>query len=238
MIGKTSFPDRSSTAAWTISRTIWCQHVSSGQSTGRVCLIVRFLEPACSLHPRQRTACKGPTVGFATGEMVWIRDPGSEALQPFWLGRELSAMLSGAQPGDPAPATLSPQARRILIAANLLVPDDYGFQRRQRWAEIVSVTGPQFQAQGYAPVGRLLHPFHIAALRRHYRHQLRTGKLRRQPEPAPLCLLQRPGSSLLSSTANRGRLRICRRAGKAFLCLSGFVPAGGHPSETHRPRTV
>jgi hypothetical protein len=137
-----------------------------------------FLNPACFFTRDGELIAAGPTAGFAReGEMVWIRDPGSECLQPFWLGRELSAMLCGTQPGDPAPTTLSPQARRIFIAANVLVPDDYRFRRRHRWAEIVSVTGPEFRAQGYAPVGRLLHPFHIAALRRHYRHQLRTGKL-------------------------------------------------------------
>jgi hypothetical protein len=42
MIGEMNFPDRFSTAAWTISRIIWCQNVSSDQSTGRVRLIVRF----------------------------------------------------------------------------------------------------------------------------------------------------------------------------------------------------
>lgn len=49
MVGGTNFPDRSSTAGWTISRTTWSQHVSSNQSIGRVCLIVRFLSiPAAS----------------------------------------------------------------------------------------------------------------------------------------------------------------------------------------------
>ncbi len=43
MIGGTSFPDRSSIAAWTISRTTWSQNVSSGQGLGRLRLIVRFL---------------------------------------------------------------------------------------------------------------------------------------------------------------------------------------------------
>jgi hypothetical protein len=129
-------------------------------------------------------------VDFAGGKIVGIRDPGrdpgNDALQPFWLAPELSAILSGAQPGDPAPATLSPHARRTLILANLLVPDDYPFRRRQQWDEIVSITGAKFRSQGYAPVGQLIHPFHIAALRRYYRHQLRTGKLRLGDDQSPL----------------------------------------------------
>jgi hypothetical protein len=146
-----------------------------------------FLNPACFFARDGEPPAAVPTTGFATeGEMVWITDPGSEALQPFWLDPEVSAMLSGTQPGGPAPSTLSPQSRRTLITANLLVPDDYASYRRKQWAEIVSVTSPQFRSQGYAPVGRLIHPFHISALRRYYRHQLRTGKLRLGDSQSPL----------------------------------------------------
>jgi hypothetical protein len=151
-----------------------------------------FVNPDCVFTSDGELPADAQTAGFANqdpiarGEIVWIRDPANDALQPFWLGPELSTMLSGAQPGDPAPSTLSPQARRNLIMANLLVLDDYPSHRRQQWAEIVSVTGAQFQQQGYAPVGRLIHPFHLAALRRYYRHQLRTGKLHLGDGQSPL----------------------------------------------------
>jgi hypothetical protein len=144
-----------------------------------------FLNSTCLFPGGSEAPAAVPTAGFAAGELVWIRDPGSEAWLPFWLGHELGAMLAGMQPGDPEPAAVSSHARRILIAANILVPDDFDFRRRRRWAEIVSVTRPQFQAQGYAPVGRLLHPFHISSLRRYYRHQLRTGKLRLGDSQSP-----------------------------------------------------
>src|SRR5579872_6134353 len=123
---------------------------------------------------------------IARGNTVWVRDPGSDALQPFWLGPELWNMLAGTQPGDPTPSALSPQARRTLTLANILVPEDYVSRRRQEWDEIVSFVRPQFQSQGYAPVGGLIHPFHIAALRRYYRHQVRTGKLRLGDGQSPL----------------------------------------------------
>ncbi len=136
-----------------------------------------FLNSDCLFTAGGKLPDRTAIAGFAPqGQIVWIRDPGSDSLQPFWLGRQLAAMLSGLQPGDPAPA-LSPQERRALIMANILVPGDYVSRRRQQWAEIVSVTGAKFQSQGYAPVGQLIHPFHIAALRRYYRQQLRTGKL-------------------------------------------------------------
>ena len=146
-----------------------------------------FLHPDCWFTTDGEWPASAPTTGFATcGTMVWVRDPGSDNLQPFWLGPELCSMLGRAQPGDPAPSTLSPQARRTLILANVLVPDDHASHRRRQWAEIVSVTGAQFQSQGYAPVGRLIHPFHIAALRRYYRHQIRTGKLSLGDDQSPL----------------------------------------------------
>ena len=119
------------------------------------------------------------------GEIVWIRDPGNAALQPFWLGSELGSLLCGAKPGDAAPVRLSPQARFILTTADVLVPDDHASYRRKQWAEIVSAISPSFQQQGYAPLGRLIHPFHIAALRRYYRHQIRTGGLRLGDHQSP-----------------------------------------------------
>jgi hypothetical protein len=123
---------------------------------------------------------------MAEGEMVWIKDIANDALQPFWLGPELTAMLSGAQPGDPAPSQLSLQARGTLLMANVLIPDNYATDRRKQWAEIVSTTGARFQRQGYAPVGQLIHPFHIAALRRYYRHQVRTGRVHLGDGQSPL----------------------------------------------------
>jgi hypothetical protein len=137
-----------------------------------------FLNPTCLFAPNGELPAGVPTTGFAhQGQIAWITDPGNGAQQPFWLGPELCAMLARSQPGDPAPSTLSPQARSALIMANLLVPHDYASRRRQQWDDVVAVTGAQYQSQGYAPVGRLIHPFHIAALRRYYRHQIRTGKL-------------------------------------------------------------
>jgi hypothetical protein len=145
-----------------------------------------FINPGCCFPATAELAAADPTISFATpAEIIWVRDAGSDALQPFWLGPEFRNLLAGAQPGDPAPA-LSPQARHTLIMASVLVPDDYASHRRQQWDEIASVTKPQFRSLGYAAVGRLIHPFHISALRRYYRHQLRTGKLPLGDTQSPL----------------------------------------------------
>jgi hypothetical protein len=110
-------------------------------------------------------------------EMIWIKDPETNGLRPFWLGPGFSRLLHGLNPGDPAPSTVSPQAVRILAMAEVLVPGDYDSIRARQWTGTVSTCGTQFRRKGYAPIGGLIHPFHISALRRYYRNLIRTGKI-------------------------------------------------------------
>jgi len=111
-------------------------------------------------------------------DMVWLCDPGPEALQPFWLGTRFRGFLAGVSPGDRAPTVLSPEARRILGMANVLVPANFESQRRQDWTGAIAGLQRQFKQRGYVPVARLIHPFHISALRRYYRCLIRGGALR------------------------------------------------------------
>jgi hypothetical protein len=111
------------------------------------------------------------------GHIAWVTAPGSRAPQPFWLEPEWAEVLSRTQLGDPAPAALSPRARRILTMANVLAADNSSSKHRENWVTATSQLARQFKEKGYAPVGQLIHPFHIAALRRYYRCLIRTGKL-------------------------------------------------------------
>src|SRR5580704_5307259 len=53
-----------------------------------------FLNPTCAFTANG----DAPADGFASHtQMLWIKDPANDTLQPFWLGPELGAMLSGAQ---------------------------------------------------------------------------------------------------------------------------------------------
>ena len=50
-------------------------------------------------------------------------------------------------------------------------------ERSKDWVEATSGLAKRFEKRGYAPVGNLIHPFHVAALRRYYRYLIRTGVL-------------------------------------------------------------
>ena len=111
------------------------------------------------------------------GFIFWLRDPGTQMVQPFWLGRELAASLRGLKPGDPVPDSVSPQIRRSLAIAGIFVPGDFVARRRQQWAESLARSSAEFRQKHYSPMRGLIHPFHVAALRRYFRHLIRKGAL-------------------------------------------------------------
>ena len=66
----------------------------------------------------------------------------------------------------------------MLAGAGILTPADHAERRLAEWTEVVSKTSTQFREKGYVPIGRLIHPFNLAALRRYYRHAIRRGTIR------------------------------------------------------------
>src|SRR5277367_6559622 len=107
--------------------------------------------------------------------IAWVRDSATGGLAPFWIEPELSELLTTLEPGEPAPQEFLCDVVRILHCASVLVGKNHTENRREEWQRIVGVCAPHFHEKGYVPIGRLIHPYHIAALRRYYRHQLRTG---------------------------------------------------------------
>jgi hypothetical protein len=106
---------------------------------------------------------------------VWVQDPRTDTLIPFWLGPTLSSLLVNSSPGDPEPSGLPEWARWALASAGILVQGDSSARQRKSWAEAVLQCRQAFQS-GYVPVGGLIHSFHLAALRRYYRQLIRRGK--------------------------------------------------------------
>jgi hypothetical protein len=112
------------------------------------------------------------------GTVAWVRDAATESLQPFWLGPRLEGVVSRLRAGEPVSTSVPAEVRIVLARAGILVPADHAERRRAEWVEVVSKSSRQFQEKGYVPVGNLIHPFHLAALRRYYRHAIRRGAIR------------------------------------------------------------
>ena len=119
-------------------------------------------------------------------DLVWISQPGTDIPQPFWLGDDFARFLAGVAPGDRAPSTLPPEARRTLAMAHVLVPADFEEKQLQDKAAFTARLSREFGENGYVPIARMIHPFHIAALRRYYRHLIRKGALSLDDAQCPL----------------------------------------------------
>lgn len=112
------------------------------------------------------------------GTVAWVRDPATSSLHPFWLGPRLEAAVSHLRAGEPVPDSLPVEVRLLLAHAGIITAPNYTERRLAEWAEVVSKGLPQFREKGYVPVRNLIHPFHVAALRRYYRHAIRRGAIR------------------------------------------------------------
>jgi len=139
-----------------------------------------ILNPDCTFCPAGRLPEEVEPLtellaGFALqGTMAWVRDRRSGNLLPFWLGPRLEAALHDLRTGEAKAANLPADVCALLAGAGILTsakcPDP------RTWEE-VEKAGRVFREKGYAPLRNLIHPFHIAALRRYYRYLIRIGKI-------------------------------------------------------------
>ncbi len=142
-----------------------------------------YLNPDCIVCtggqlPDELALRKELFAGFALqGTMAWVRNPATGALLPFWLGPQLETVVQGLRPNEPAPPSVPNGARRLLAAAEILLPEDRACNRQREREQMVQKASPLFREKGYAPLANLIHPFHIAALRRYYRYLIRTGAI-------------------------------------------------------------
>jgi len=144
-----------------------------------------FLNPDCYFPPHGElpeavASSSLPLLdNFAlAADMIWIQDPVRHRMLPFWLGPAFKQIIAGLKPGDQAPSAPTSDAHRVLTMAEVLVPDDHSLLRSKHWNKVVSRCASQFEEKRYTPIGQLIHPFHISALRRYYRHLIRQGKLK------------------------------------------------------------
>jgi hypothetical protein len=114
------------------------------------------------------------------GTIAWVRDAATRSLLPFWLGPELEAVVKNLVPGRPASSALPDPTRELLQQAGILIAADQTARvppRLQEWEKAIGRSAALFQRRRYAPLPALIHPFHVAALRRYYRYLIRTGAL-------------------------------------------------------------
>src|SRR5450432_1401793 len=151
-----------------------------------------FMNPDCMVCPAGELPRElaGREADFSClalqGTIAWVRDSTSGALMPFWLGPHFESVVQGLKPGVRVTLTLADGARHRLTEAGILITAGYQERSEQRWNSTVERSAAAFQQKGYAPIADLIHPFHIAALRRYYRHLIRTGAIKLGDGQSPL----------------------------------------------------
>ena len=151
-----------------------------------------FLNPRCLLlsHGRVPDELKSHRYLLENfhlqGTVAWVRDSATSCLEPFWLGPRLEAIVSRLSAGEPVPESLPKDVRFLLASAGILTREDEAERRIAQWNEVVQKGARQFRERGYAPLRNLIHPFTLAALRRYYRHAVRSRAFPLGDEQCPL----------------------------------------------------
>jgi hypothetical protein len=111
------------------------------------------------------------------GTIAWVRDAETGSLSPFWLGPLFESFVRELRSEEPVPLSAPESVRSILEGAGIVVSEDFADRRNAQREQELQKAAELFQKKGYAPLHGLIHPFHIAALRRYYRYRIRTGAI-------------------------------------------------------------
>ena len=112
------------------------------------------------------------------GTIAWIPQPVTDSWLPFWLGPRLEGAVSAIKLEGHVPAGLPDEDLALLTTAGIVSAEEQEELDRERWHEAIFRGAGMFHERNYAPVRGLLHPFHVAALRRYFRYLVRTGRIR------------------------------------------------------------
>jgi hypothetical protein len=149
-----------------------------------------FLNPQCSIFPPGRAPAELESHSFLLdgfdlqSPIAWVRDAGG-SLHPFWLGTQMRNAVSRLFPGERVPESVPRGERRLLASAGIFTSPLQNEKRVREWAEVVRQGAREFQEKNYAPLRGLIHPLHVAALRRYYRQSIRKGRIRLGDEQSP-----------------------------------------------------
>lgn len=106
--------------------------------------------------------------------IVWVDDPATGIIWPFWVGHEYFEYFHAMAPGDPLGFEIPEGVEWVLREANILVRPHHDAVRRLQWMQEIHDHSGNFQ-RGYTTLTHLIHPFHVGALRRYYRYHTRSG---------------------------------------------------------------
>jgi hypothetical protein len=151
-----------------------------------------YLNPECSLHsgghlPEELAKQKEIVSAFALqGTIAWLREPETCSLLPFWLGPALEEVVRRLKVDEPVPPSVPDNVRSVLAATGILISEEFDAQRSLDRDQFVANARSAFREKGYATLPGLIHPFHVAALRRYYRCLIRKGTIRLGDEQSSL----------------------------------------------------
>jgi hypothetical protein len=111
------------------------------------------------------------------GTTAWIPRSDTDSLLPFWLSPRLEETLADVALEGSLNSKLRDEDLSILIAAGLLQTDELVEQQQKHWLGVIARNAEVFHERNYAPIRNLIHPFHVAALRRYFRHMIRKGMI-------------------------------------------------------------
>ncbi len=120
-------------------------------------------------------ALPAPKVGFPS--TAWIEDLATRAWTPFWLSAALTSMVVEMRRAPEQTFSLDLATRRNLELAQILIAVSAMRDRQQLWSHQAERARSQFATHGYVPISGLIHPLHIAELRRYFRRQIRKGRI-------------------------------------------------------------
>jgi hypothetical protein len=108
--------------------------------------------------------------------MIWVDDPATRAVTPYWLGPELAQLLVDLRPGQVLAERPREDLLAILWQAQVVVTPDHAARAHLAWTAKAQAAAAQ-APRGWATLEGLLPPFHVGALRRYLRGAIRRGRL-------------------------------------------------------------
>lgn len=119
--------------------------------------------------PPEIVDCVGNTHALSNRRpILWIKDPGTEFLMPFWLTDGWVETISNLFSQKSAPSDLPPNVCSLLAKAQVIVPAECENNRREEWDARLAEVKESLTTHYYAVVRDLINPLQIGALRNYY----------------------------------------------------------------------